>query len=433
MLTTTGGNPQAEFVSHEDPCRVLAECQACSLLDLEYRKQLQLKTQDFRALVASKGDIFARVRIMDCTASDVRFGYRHTAKLVVSERRERFFRPAPAGTKATPPKRWLSIGLYQPGSHEVVDIGNCPVQTPHINSIVAHLRGALKTFDISVYDERTRQGDLRYIVIRTAHRTRKTLLTFVTSTAQKAKFTPLARDLMERFSTTLEGVLLHVNGTAGNAIFELNGAVGESMKDVLLSGRRSLEEELCGLKLRVSAESFFQVNPYVAERMYNRIVELADLAQSENALDLYCGVGGISLLLAKQCRRVVGVEETASSIDDAKSNAESNRIPNIDFFQGRAEDVLPVVIAQGVNPRYDVVTLNPSRRGCQPEVLERVAALAPRRIVYMSCFADTLLRDAAALCGKGYKVVVFEPFDMFPGTSHMEVLCVLDRVEPQKG
>lgn len=449
MLTTTGGNPQAEFVSHEDPCRVLAECRACSLLDLEYRRQLQLKTQDFRALTASKGDVFARTRVMDCTPSDVRFGYRHTAKLVVSERKERFARPTPAGAagnaqvKPPPPKRWINIGLYQPGSHEVVDIGNCPVQTPHINSIVAHLRGALKTFDISIYDERTRTGDLRYIVVRTAHRTRKTLLTFVTSTSQKAKFTPLARDLMERFSTTLEGVLLHVNGSTGNAIFDLTTPASERgltsegnkdlLKDLLLSGKRTLEEELCGLKLRVSAESFFQVNPYVAERMYNRIVELADLAPGENALDLYCGVGGISLLLAKQCRRVVGIEETPSSIEDAKANAEQNRVPNIDFFQGRAEDMLPVVIAQGVNPRYDVVCLNPSRRGCQPEVLDKVASLAPRRIVYMSCFADTLLRDAAALCNKGYKAVVFEPFDMFPGTSHMEILCVLDRVEPGKG
>jgi 23S rRNA (uracil1939-C5)-methyltransferase len=415
----------------------LAECRACTLLDLDYRKQLQMKSQDFRTLVASKGDAFAKARIMECTGSDVRFGYRHTAKLVVSERVERARPGAPLGGPGRPePKRWINVGLYAPGTHQVVDIGSCPVQSAHINSIVAHLRKSIKTFGVSVYDERTRKGDLRYVVVRTSHKSRSALVTLIATTSEKARFTLLARDLMERFSTTVQGVLLHVNTTGGNAIFQtdarsgVDGAEsGAGGENVVLSGKRYLEESIAGLSLRVSAESFFQVNPLVAERMYNRIVELADLAPHENALDLYCGVGGITLLLAAHSRRVVGIEEAASSIADAKANAESNRIPNVDFYQGRAEDVLPEVIARGVNPRYDVVTLNPSRRGCQPSVLDTVAALAPRRIVYMSCFADTLLRDAALLGNKGYKAILFEPFDMFPGTSHMEVLCVLDRVD----
>ena len=435
-MVTTRENEAREFVSHEDPCRVLADCQACTLLDLDYRKQLQMKTQDFRALVAKKGEIFARVRVVDCTPSDARFGYRHTAKLVVSER---VSRPQPGAPRLAPgekPKRWINVGLYRPGTHEVVDIGACPVQTPHINSIVSALRMLIKDFDVSVYDERSRKGDLRYVVLRTAHKTRQTLVTLVTASGDKARFAPLARELMERFSTTLRGVLLHVNTQGGNAIFDAStnlasgvssgdGAAGEG--NILLSGSRFLEEQIAGHTLRVSAESFFQVNPLVAERMYNRITELADLGAHENALDLYCGVGGISLLLARSCRRVVGIEESASAIADARHNADANALANVDFFQGRAEDTLAGVIARGVNPRYDVVTINPSRRGCQPEVLREVAKLSPRRIVYMSCFADTLLRDAELLSREGYKAVVFEPYDMFPGTSHMEILCVLDR------
>lgn len=445
-LVMTRESIERQFVSHEDPCRVLAECGACTFLDLEYRKQLQMKSEDFRALVVAKGPAFAKARVMDCTPSDVRFGYRHTAKLVVNEKPDRF------AAEGREPKRWITIGLYRPGTHQVVDIGPCPVQTPHINSVVSHLRKAIKTHGVPVYDERSRKGDLRYVVLRTARRNRATLLTLVSARGDKpavARFTALARELMERFSTTLQGVLLHVNDAPGNAIFLLEGTEpskapaitptraagidpgleGASGETLLLTGKRYLEDEIAGLSLRVAAESFFQVNPHVAGRMYNRIVEVADPAPSENALDLYCGVGGISLLLATRCRRVVGIEESPSSVADARHNAEVNRIPNVDFFQGRAEDTLGDVIARGVNPRYDIVTLNPSRRGCQPSVLGEVVRLAPRRIVYMSCFADTLLRDAALLAGQGYRPVFFEPFDMFPGTSHMEILCVLDRAE----
>jgi len=420
-MVTARENQAREFVSHEDPCRVLNECRACTLLDLDYRKQLQIKTQDFRTLVAAKGETFARTKIMDCAPSDARFAYRHTAKLVLSERVDRFHadRRAP-GEK---PKRWINIGLYRPGTHDVIDIGGCPVQTPHINSIVSALRTMIKDEDISVYDERTRKGDLRYVVLRTAHRSRQTLVTLIATNGDKARFAPLARGLMERFSTTLRGVLLHVNSTAGNAIFDADTPSGES---ITLSGARFLDEEISGLALRVSAESFFQVNPHVAERMYNRITELADLQPNETALDLYCGVGGISLLLAKSCKRVVGIEESPSSVADARHNAGSNQVGNAEFHQGRAEDVIADVSTRE-GSHFDVVTINPSRRGCQPAVLEAVAKLAPRRIVYMSCFADTLLRDAQALCLAGYKALFFEPFDMFPGTSHMEVLCVLDR------
>ena len=432
---------KAEFVSHESPCQVLDECRACSLLDVDYRKQIKIKSDALREQFKTNEDtIWHALSIPDCVPSQQRYAYRHTAKLVVSQRT--------SYSKTTKEARkWLSIGLYKPGTHEVVDIGSCPVQAPHLNAILGHLRKAIKSFEIEAFNEVGRTGDLRYVVLRHSASTRQTLVTFISKSGSKPLYLKLAREMMEQFSTTLCGVLLHKNDSVGNAIFQWEDAaqfastvhVGHIAhkpakedaaapgETVLLSGNRFLLDEVAGLRLRVSAESFMQVNPGVAERMYHRIVELCDLAKSDNVLDLYCGVGALTLLLAENCRRVVGIEESAVAIEDARTNSGENKVPNIDFVAGRAENVLGEVIAQKLNSSYQVVTLNPSRRGCQKIVLQKIAELAPRRIVYMSCSTQTLLRDGSVLAGLGYRPLFLEPHDMFPGTSHVECICVFEK------
>lgn len=336
------------------------------------------------------------------------------------------------------------MGLYKPGTHEVIDIARCAIQHDRINRIVGYLRTAIKEHGVSVYDPATRAGALRYVVVRTTYRTKQTLVTFVTATADKAPLRVLARELLERFGDVV-GVLQHVNDTPGNAIFKAEGTEpgqGHGHEDresseiaagadgtgatILLAGKDVLTDELAGLTLRASATSFFQVNPPVAEKLYFRIAELAGLSGTEKVLDLYCGVGGISLTLARDAKRVVGVEETPASVQDAAFNARENGLSDkAEFHAGRAEDLLPLLEARGLLTGTDVVTLNPSRRGCQKDVLTHVAKLSPRAIIYMSCSPDTLLRDVRTLHALGYAPALFEPYDMFPGTPHAEVLCVL--------
>ncbi len=403
-----------EKVLHETPCRILAACGSCPVLDVDYRTTLVLKSTDLKNRLAQAG--MSTVPVMDCNPSPERLSYRHTAKLVVSE-------------EVHPTKgRFIRIGLYRPQSHEVIDIGKCPVQTEALNIVAGYLRYAFKEFDISIYNPRTRQGLIRYVVIRSSRQTKETLVTLVTSEDGKAKLRPLARDLREKIGF-VKGVLEHINRSAGNEIFNPEDSlVTDTITgNVLLAGEDFLEDDLAGLNLKVSATSFFQVNPLVAEKLYFRIQELVSAHRGETILDLYCGVGAIALSLAQHAKSVIGIDETRSSIADAERNSRFNEINNAEFIAGRAEDILADILQKRHLKSIDVVTLNPSRRGCAPIVLEQVANLAPRAIVYMSCMPDTLIRDVNILASKGYKALFFEPYDMFPGTNHYEVLTLLER------
>ncbi len=411
----------ATRVSHETPCGILTICGACPILDLDYRKQLIHKRDELKNLLRSAGGNIAAAQVHECVESLDRFGYRHTAKLVVSEK------PKADG------KRWISIGLYKPGSHDVVDIGNCPVQSALVNNITRYLRGAIRDFEVSVFTSGGRRsgptgaGLIRYVVIRTSHSNREALVTFVVATKDWGKLRLLAHGLRETFSE-VKGVTAHLNAQSGNAIFQFDADPETTGGEDLLAGEAYLEENMSGLKMRFSATSFMQVNPSVAERLYNRIAEWADLQKTETAVDLYSGVGSIALFLAQQGGKVIGIEEIASAVSDARTNASQNKITQAKFYEGRAEVVLPQLVADGTIKSCAIVTLNPSRRGCQKEVLSAAVSLNPRAIIYMSCFPDTLVRDLKTLEELGYVPKFLEPHDMFPGTHHYEVLAYLTRI-----
>jgi 23S rRNA (uracil1939-C5)-methyltransferase len=413
MLNVDG---QSQKVFHETICRVLDQCQSCPMLDLDYRDQLTQKTEDFRKKLAG-ARLSGTHSIPECLPSPDRMGYRHSAKLVVNDK----FSP--------PDKRFINIGLYKPGTHFVVDIGECPIQHERLNKILHHLRTAIRDQNISVYNEKTRQGLLRYVVIRTSHRARDTLLTLVVTADDKLKLRPFARNIKERLDF-VSGVLLHVNATDGNAIFNQNNEADADeapahQNTSLLVGQDYLKDSLANLQLRISASSFFQINPSVAEKAYFRMMDWLAPRAGETALDLYCGVGSLALLMGKAGCKVIGIEETPSSIADAHANALANDLKNVQFHQGRAEEVLPALRMQSGLTKADVVSINPSRRGCQPEVLSAIVQLKPRAIAYMSCNPDTLLRDLRLLEEAGYLARTFELYDMFPGSRHYEVVTLL--------
>lgn len=403
-----------ERFSKSSPCKILDECASCPKLGLEYREQLQHKTDHLKNLLRLAGDDFAKIPVKDCTPSPRSLAYRYTAKLVVGEERRH-------KTAA----RWIKIGLYRPFSHDLVDIGSCPVQSDAINKIIAFLRGAIRQFDISVYDEKKKTGLLRFILVRSSEKTNQQLVTFVThGKGELTQLRTMARELSAKFSS-VRGVLQHINESGTNSIFSnVDDERGLENTQVIV-GTDNLEDELNGLKLRVSATSFFQTNPAVAELMYARIADLAGLRKGETALDLYCGVGGIALSLAKSGARVIAIDETVSSIKDAVKNAELNGLGNAQFQQGKVEALLPSLATELRPGSLSVVSLNPARGGCEASVLKTVATLKPRSIVYMSCYPESLVRDLKLLVEEGFKVAALEPFDMFPGTNHYEVLAYI--------
>ncbi len=414
MMTNIDG--QAQKVYHENVCRVLDQCQSCPMLDLDYRDQLVLKTTDFRKKLADSG-LKGNHVIAECLPSPERLGYRHSAKLVVSDK----FAP--------PDKRFINIGLYKPGTHFVVDVGECPVQRDRINKVLHWLRTAIRDHNISVYDERSKQGLLRYVTLRTAYRSKDTVVTLVVTSDDKLKLRPFARSLKEQLSF-VSGVMMHINDSSGNAIFQSQAEsesndVAISGQTTLLAGEDCLRDSLSNLKIRVSATSFFQINPAVAERAYFRMIEWLSPKAHEHALDLYCGVGSLALLLAKAGCNVTAIEETPSSIADAQENALTNSLQHISFHAGKAETLLPHLMSNGSLKKVDIMTVNPSRRGCQPEVLKALVELKPRALAYMSCNPETLLRDLRQLESMGYVARAFELYDMFPGSRHYEVVTLL--------
>jgi 23S rRNA (uracil1939-C5)-methyltransferase len=437
-------------------CAIVSQCQGCPLINAPYARQLEAKREDFETALK---DLNPSVTISSgpMEPSPVRLGYRHSVKLAVALDP---LPPSSRGPLAKGAKPWIRIGLFRPGTRDVTDIGWCAAQEPSLNALIKSLRYALKDNDVPIYqpaapvqslrDNRSRppsrwerpdprrrapqtKHGIRYVVLRRAYASSAMHLTLVTSVEMRAKLMIVARHLRQRHPE-LMGVSVHLNTSPGNAFFDLNQDALDRKE--LLLGQSELEDCLAGIRVEWSPLAFAQANPGVAERMYRRIWEVADVRPLETWLDVYCGVGIIGLGAAQRAARVVGIEENPASLAQAQRNAALNSITNWSGLVGRAEDLL----ARGgsTSPAADVgglagldgfplgvVTLNPSRRGCQPEVIQAVTSRRPRQIIYMSCEAKTLVRDLKLFDSLGYATRLIENHDMFPGTMHYESLAIL--------
>lgn len=408
----------------------LSRCGSCPLLALPYPDQLAQKHASLKAQLApvlSLLDPTQAPTLRAPVASPDALGYRYSVKLVTQ-----------------PSERGPRVGLYRPGTHEVIDTQGCPVQSAPINALLDVLRATLKEPGApSLYDERLKVGALRYIVIREAFApagASPELHMTLISREDSAPIRALAQRLTERSSCAL-GVSVHVNSSDGNAIFDWSS---EPLMHMISGGGSltslfTLNPTCAPLQLRASVESFSQVNPSAATLAYRAVVEGLSPSSAEVALDLYCGVGSISLALAQAgCAEVIGLEESPSSVRDAQMNATVNKL-SARFIEGLTELILPAEVSRLTEahplPTPDavrpvLVSLNPSRRGCQPEVIESLAFLRPRRLAYMSCHPRTLIRDLKRFIARGYQPTSLQLFDLFPGTPHFEVVCVIEPMTP---
>lgn len=307
-----------------------------------------------------------------------------------------------------------------------MDIPGCPVQTDRINAAVEVLREAISRTCVSIYDENTHGGDLRYVSVRHGIRTHQILLGIVSANRRLLNGENLAREIMSRCENAV-GLVLNVNPSRGNAIF------GPTC--VTLAGRPYLEEIVCGVSVRLGLLSFFQVNTAVAELAYRAIVRHLVDAFGYNApratlLDLYCGVGTIGLVAARRVERVVGIESNAEAVRLAQASAELNGLTNVTTFEGLVEDRLDAVFKESAGQHRHgpaLVAVNPPRKGLSASVVDRIATFAPTRVAYLSCAPRTLIRDLERFTAQGYTVRHVELFDMFPHTDQVETLAILER------
>jgi len=371
------------------------KCGGCQTQNINYKAQLDLK----KKLVE---DCMTRIGGLDVKVNDV---------LGMNE-------PISYRNKSQYPVRMvdgkLHLGFYKQRTHEVVNIDNCMVQHPLVNKIMKSLRCHLENSDIKIYNEEKHRGILRHIVTRISFRTQDVMLIFVTNNNDEI---PVLKDigqkLVEEFPN-IKSVIQNINTSKGNRVM--------GYENITLLGEDKIMDYISDLSFEISPLSFLQVNPIQTEVLYNKALELADINKEDQVIDIYCGIGTISLFLAEEAKKVVGVELIDVAIEDAKKNAINNKLDNTEFFAGKAEVVIPDLYKKGY--RADVIVVDPPRKGCEKQVLDTMLAMAPEKIVYVSCKPSTLARDLKILSEK-YKVEEVQPVDLFPFTTHVETVCKL--------
>ncbi len=372
-------------------CDMKAGCDGCSLITMQYQAQLDWKKKLVESCLHRYPSLQS-LQVNPLIPSEKRLGYRNSAKLVI------------AGKFSDP-----LVGLYRSNSHDVNDIGNCPLHHPLINQVVQAVRVGIKKGKVPIYSARTRSGILRYLVVRVSERDNRVMVVFVTAMRSFNEIHHLGK-FLQSMVPEVEVIAQNVNSSEGNVIL--------GPHDFFVTKRQELAGRIGALKFSISPRSFFQVNSSGAESIYEKVREWGALTGRETVIDVYCGVGGIALFLAGSAGEVIGMESVDAAVADAGKNASMNGIRNCLFKAGDAAELLEELREE--QKRVDLIVLNPPRRGCEEQVLREVVSLAPTRIIYVSCSPQTLARDLDMLASNGYQACEIQPVDMFPQTHHVE-------------
>ena len=385
-------------------CPLFGRCGGCQIMHLAYEQQLVYKRQKVVEALRRIGKIEgAEALTAPCLPSPSPLAYRNKIQLPVRGSGDH-----------------LKIGLFARDSHNLIEVDHCFIHADLGELIYRESKRLIKESGIDGYDPALKQGELRHLLIKTSLKKQEALVLLVSH----LPVSPLIRNLAKQIVASLpaiKGVVYNYNPFHDNVI------LGSHYE--LLAGQGEIEEELKGLRFRVSPASFFQVNPAQAEQLYEKASAWAELHEADLLVDAYCGVGTLALCLADKAKRVVGIECVPQAITDAKENARINGISHANFLCGDAEKLL------GRFKDVDILLLNPPRKGCSAKVLEESIQAKPKKILYISCDPATLARDLQILSLNGYKIEAVQPFDMFPQTAHVEtlVLCTIPKYHDSKG
>ena len=380
------------------PCHIEQRCLGCSLVAMKYPAQLDYKRQRIVDAFSHQG-LSPELSIEPVLPAADPTHYRASAKLVFGRKREQ-----------------VKLGLYQRGSHDVIDCPDCPVHHPLINKIAAIVREEVQRQKISVFNPKHQNGLLRYLMVRVSPASDKALVTFVCHYEDHQYLPKLAKWLMHKAPEVI-GVHQNINSSGGNVI------IGQETRKVY--GLPDLIDQVGDIRLRMSPESFFQVNTAQAANIYALVRKWAGLTRQDTAIDLFCGIGGIALHLAQDAGNVFGIEYVPEAVRNAAENARFNHLENCRFLSGDAATEFQKVAAAGRKPK--LVTVNPPRKGCSEELLAALVDVQPEQIIYVSCDPDSLARDLATLSKGGYLINKVQPVDMFPQTAHIETVVQLVR------
>lgn len=379
----------------EVTCEVATKCGGCQLQHMSYEAQLEWKqSKVYNALTRIGG--LKDIEVLPTLGMEAPAHYRNKAQYPIRKENGK-----------------VQIGFYMSRTHKVVDWSTCGIQDKRCEQIIEIVRNFLEVNNISIYDEETHKGLVRHLMIKTGFYTGEVMVCLVINGNEL----PHSDKLLEALHAVegLTSVLLNINKAKTNVI------LGHEIK--VLEGRDYIIDTIGDLKFKISALSFFQVNPEQTKVLYDKALEYAELEGNETVWDAYCGIGTISLFLAQKAKKVYGVEIVAPAIENARENAALNDIHNAEFFVGKAEEVIPEQYANGLTA--DTIVVDPPRKGCDQALLETLVKMNPKKIVYVSCDPATLGRDLGYLDQQGYKVEKVQPVDMFPHTTHVETVVKL--------
>lgn len=369
----------------------LKDCGGCQIQELDYNKQLELKTNEVKQVISRIGKL-ENVEIHEAIGMQSPCRYRNKAQFPIQNIN---------GSTA--------IGFYKKKSHDVIPTDMCVIQHDINDKIIKIIKTYIQAYNVSIYNETTHTGVLRHLVTKVGFTTNEVMVVLVANGTNLPHLNELASVLKENI-LGFKTLVLNVNKAKTNVI------LGKENK--VIYGNGKINDYIGDLVFEISPLSFFQVNPVQTEVLYNKALEYAELKENDTVFDIYCGIGSISLFLAQKATKVYGIEIVEDAIKDAKINAKLNNLNNVEFYVGKAEEVVPKMYSEGKTA--NVVVVDPPRKGCDEKVLDTIVSMKPDRVVYVSCNPSTLARDLAYLDERGYKCVEIQPVDMFPHTMHVE-------------
>ena len=381
----------------EPDCPYFSRCGGCALRHMDYEQELALKQTHVQScLTRIGGQTISALPITGAAQTD---GYRNKVQFPVQEQDGR---PV--------------AGFFSGKTHRVIPVRHCRIQPDCADAIRGAVLAWMEQYHIRAYDEQTHTGYIRHIYIRFGAESGQILVCIVANCAQLPKKKQLVAALLAA-EPGITTIVFSPNTKKGNTV------LGTEFHP--LYGDGTITDTLCGLQFRLSAPAFYQVNHAQAERLYEKAVQLAGLTGNETVLDLYCGTGTITLCLARHAKKTIGVEIVPQAIEDAKFNAAQNGMENAEFFCMDAGQAAKMLADRRTRP--DVIVVDPPRTGVSADVIEAISAMAPQRVVYVSCDPATLARDLKLLTATGYTLQTAEAFDLFPRCAHVETVVLLSR------
>ena len=377
-------------------CETFFKCGGCTLRHMKYDYTIELKKKSVQTTL--RKSLNKEIKINEVIKMDNPLYYRNKLQYPIGIDKEGSYK----------------MGVYTSRTHDIVQTDNCFIQNVLIQKIANDIFAFIKQEKIEVYNEKDNTGGIRHLIIRIGIKTNEVLITIVTNNEKIKKEKELIEYITNKYSE-IKTIVKNINDKNTNVIL--------GKKNFVLFGDGYIFDYIGDFKFKISAMSFYQVNPVQTEKLYSKAIEYAELSGDETVFDLYCGIGTIGIKKKKKIKKLYGIETISEAIEDAKENAKLNNLDNAEFFVGDVEKTLPEFIEKNnINP--DIVFLDPPRKGCDKKAIDTMLQIKPKKIVYISCNPATLARDLKLLSEK-YEIRKIAICDMFPYTSHIECVTAL--------